>query len=286
MKQQSVFETLSRSNAKLRAERRINQSLRVAFWSNDSDRVHYQKDSVHTLAFYLRGGEGSRRVDAGYRQPKQHGSSGVVCLLPQGQCSSWEISAPFQFAHLYFREQTIKRYAQRELDIDPRQVVMPELTFHRSPALNQRCLELFTTPLDDDPLSFEQASNQVFAALLDEALPAKAQFQGGLGSREKRIALDYLHSHWADKIVLGELAQQCGLSEFHFQRMFKQSLGCSPADYQLELRLSQARQLLAAGFSALQVAMECGFSSQAHFSRRFQQQLGLSPSAYQKSLRN
>ncbi len=61
--QESVFDSLDKSNAELLADQQINQHLKVAFWTNSQDRVVYNADHVHTQSFYLEGGEGSKRLD-------------------------------------------------------------------------------------------------------------------------------------------------------------------------------------------------------------------------------
>ena len=42
-----------------------------------------------------------------------------------------------------------------------------------------------------------------------------------------RRVQEYLQAHLAEPVTLGELAREAGLSEYHFARMFGQSLGLS-----------------------------------------------------------
>ncbi|WP_260391551.1 helix-turn-helix domain-containing protein, partial [Aeromonas enteropelogenes] len=95
---------------------------------------------------------------------------------------------------------------------------------------------------------------------------------------------EYLLAHLAEPVTLAELAQEAGLSEYHFARMFAQSLGCPPHRYLLELRLKRAKQLLAGNEPLASIAIQCGFSSQGHFGNRFREAFGLSPGQWRAQL--
>jgi len=74
--------------------------------------------------------------------------------------------------------------------------------------------------------------------------PALPEVRGGLAPAVVRRVQEYLQAHLAEPVTLGELAREAGLSEYHFARMFGQSLGCPPHRYLLGLRLKRAKQLL------------------------------------------
>ena len=46
--------------------------------------------------------------------------------------------------------------------------------------------------------------------------------RGGLGKRQLRQAIEYIHDHLGEDLSLAAVAGQSGLSMFHFARMFKQ----------------------------------------------------------------
>ena len=74
-------------------------------------------------------------------------------------------------------------------------------------------------------------------------------------------ARDYLHADYARDISLEALAAIAGLSRFHFCRMFGKTVGVSPSVYQTQLRIAQARRLLAQGFPIATVAAAATRSS-------------------------
>jgi AraC family transcriptional regulator len=84
---------------------------------------------------------------------------------------------------------------------------------------------------------------------------------------------------------LNTLAAEIGYSKRHLLRSFRASTGRSPHQYILDLRMERARRLmLSPALSLIDIAMECGFASQAHFTYAFRQRLGVRPSDYRRRL--
>lgn len=82
-----------------------------------------------------------------------------------------------------------------------------------------------------------------------------------------------------------EIARQAGLSTRQLARLFRTHLGESPARYMLRLRLERSRQLLRrTAMPVVEVAIACGFVSQAHFSRRYQRMFGCAPRDERRAL--
>ena len=100
---------------------------------------------------------------------------------------------------------------------------------------------------------------------------------------DPRVArtLGYLHDHYNNGPRLNELAEQAGVSAFHFHRMFAKSVGVSPKQYQLLKQLQVARWRLRCGREPIgQIADRVGFSNHAHFTATFRRMLDCSPSEY------
>ena len=93
-------------------------------------------------------------------------------------------------------------------------------------------------------------------------------------------ARDYLQEHWRNNVSSEQLELLTGLSRYQLIRQFKHSFGVAPHQYLLALKIQQARRLLLAGQSCVDVAVDCGFFDQSHFSRNFKKAMGVSPSRY------
>lgn len=92
---------------------------------------------------------------------------------------------------------------------------------------------------------------------------------------------DWIEANLEAEFDLEQLAGQAGFSKFHFHRLFKQATGLSPAQYQRNARLEEARRRLReTGESIIGVAMDLGFQSASHFAQVFRRETGMSPSEF------
>lgn len=110
-----------------------------------------------------------------------------------------------------------------------------------------------------------------------------AEARGGLPGRSLRRLEEYVRENLAQPICLAELSGIAGLSKRHFLRAFQESLGATPYNYVLSLRIEEAkRRLLETGDSIVDVALATGFSHAQHFSTSFKKATGLTPSAFRQ----
>jgi AraC family transcriptional regulator len=85
-------------------------------------------------------------------------------------------------------------------------------------------------------------------------------------------------------IKLADLANIAGISQFHFTRLFKQSMSISPHQYLLQQRVERAKYLLKSStFALADIALQCGFSSQSHLGKCFREVTGMTSSNYRKN---
>jgi AraC-like DNA-binding protein len=89
-----------------------------------------------------------------------------------------------------------------------------------------------------------------------------------------------LAERFDQQVTLDELRSKVGLSKFHLLRLFREEFGSPPHAYQLQLRISHAREMLREKAAPVDVALRCGFADQAHFTRCFKRIVGYSPAAF------
>jgi AraC-like DNA-binding protein len=78
-----------------------------------------------------------------------------------------------------------------------------------------------------------------------------------------------------------ELAERVGLSQFHFARMFRRSVGRPPHGYLTDLRMERAKRLLRESDLPLaRIASLVGYQTQAHFTGVFHREVGMTPGSY------
>jgi len=87
------------------------------------------------------------------------------------------------------------------------------------------------------------------------------------------------------RLALAGLAQEAGLSPFHFLRTFERVTGVTPHQYILRARLREAAMRLAdPEAKVLDIAFDCGFGDLSNFNRAFRAEFGVSPRAYRRTL--
>ena len=78
----------------------------------------------------------------------------------------------------------------------------------------------------------------------------------------ERVAsvIRFLDRHHSEQPDLAALAQEAGLSAFHFHRLFSSWAGVTPKDFLQCLTLERVKSLLRAGVSVLDAALDAGLS--------------------------
>jgi len=94
-------------------------------------------------------------------------------------------------------------------------------------------------------------------------------------------AKDYMLSNYDQNISLDEICKYACLSETHFFRSFKQVFHCSPHQYLIQLRLSQAKYLLkTTSYEVREIVNIVGFDCPSSFIRLFKDKFGVTPGNY------
>lgn len=101
--------------------------------------------------------------------------------------------------------------------------------------------------------------------------------------RIRRVAT-YIDDHLDDKLSLPTLAAVACLSPFHFQRVYQQLVGETPADTVRRLRLKRAAMQIGTGeMSVTEAATLAGYGSSQAFCRAFRRDFGVAPSRLKKA---
>ena len=126
------------------------------------------------------------------------------------------------------------------------------------------------------------ATASVAPARATSALP-HAPPRGGLPPGALRRVMEHVEQRLAEKIELADLASLARLSECHFSRAFKQSLGLPPHRYLMMRRIVAAADLIKTTDRPLtEISLEVGFSDQSHFTRVFGDITGETPRSYRR----
>jgi AraC family transcriptional regulator len=139
-------------------------------------------------------------------------------------------------------------------------------------------------------------TGRVYAETLAEALglrflhlgtvvpiEAPAKISALPGNKLARVK-DFVESSLDQDLTLESLAREAGYSRAHFLRMFREAMGTTPHQYVMQRRIAHAEKLLSENdLGVAEIAVACGFSSQAHLTLAFRKQTGLTPAEYRRT---
>jgi AraC-like DNA-binding protein len=151
-------------------------------------------------------------------------------------------------------------------------------------AVGEAFLRLVTlaNTADDITMLGRQYERELYYRLLQSSMGDTLRQLGQRDSRLRRIktAADWLCSNSDKPIVIADLAESAGMSLTSFHRHFKGVTGHSPLAFQRQMRLLEARQLLATGgISVSRVAFSVGYVSPSQFSREYKSMFGTPPAS-------
>jgi transcriptional regulator GlxA family with amidase domain len=100
-------------------------------------------------------------------------------------------------------------------------------------------------------------------------------------------AQDWVHNNLEVSLSVHILAQQAGMGDRTFARVFREKTGMTPAEFVETTRVEAARRLLEETDLPLQrVAPACGFSTAQRLRRAFNRKLGILPARYRSRFRS
>lgn len=96
-------------------------------------------------------------------------------------------------------------------------------------------------------------------------------------------AVTSMRDHYAEMYGIEELSASLMVSKSHLVRVFKASVGITPGQYLIKVRIDAAKQLLVHREYPLEVvASLCGFSGANYLCRVFKKETGLTPAAWRR----
>ncbi|MFJ7368139.1 helix-turn-helix transcriptional regulator [Lysinibacillus sp. NPDC098008] len=98
-----------------------------------------------------------------------------------------------------------------------------------------------------------------------------------------KAMLDFLHSHYHQKITLADLAAHIYISPAECSRFFKKVVGMTPFTYLLYYQLRKSLKLLQNHEQSITtIAVLTGFSTVSYYIEKFKKYTGYSPHIYRK----
>lgn len=201
-------------------------------------------------------------------------------LDPQGDRCDWFALAP---------EAVLDVVAS----VDPAIRERPERPFRfhsapadaRSVAEQRRLARRLRAPGGCDPLEAEETMLAILRRVVATAYSSDGACRAlpppgrGLAGDVKAFALPRA----GERLTLGRIARELGVSPFHLCRRFKAETGRTLHGWLLDVRLRQSLERVAEpGSDLAAVALDAGFASHSHFTDAFRRAFGCTPSEFRR----
>lgn len=164
------------------------------------------------------------------------------------------------------------------------------IPFYRQNKEDQYVLHQLTEAIrlaHKQPLFYEFHLRNLFSCLWEtvylratKQIPSQELYNLKENERIKKM-LTFIQEHYSEKLTVAQIAGCVPISERECYRLFQNSLGTTPTEFLLSVRLKKSRNLLATTQkSIVEVALESGFSNSSYFGKLFRQQYLMSPGEY------
>lgn len=120
----------------------------------------------------------------------------------------------------------------------------------------------------------------------DEVMKVLVQRASEKVDRNVELAQQYVEEHYQEKITLGQLAEQLGISQGYFSSIFKKQTGQNFTDYVNHVRVEKAKELIGMHqYMMYEISDMLGFDTQYYFSTVFKKITGLTPKEYEAQMK-
>lgn len=253
--------------------------LAIGFYEKASNHRMSRNRHDDNLLLYCFEGRGQLRTEGWNGEVK----AGELVLLPSGMSHSYSADKddPWSVYWCHFSGYLAESYIQHmDFNADS-----PVLRIGHSPAL----IAQFRGALNAASQAFNNVALIYAANSIKQILTYIAKLNAEASIEQSSdLDLDSIQTLMLQNLdkplSLDYLAQQAGLSKYHFTKKYKQQMGYSPIQHFLKMKVDYARYLLETSDSSVQdIAGKVGYDDALYFSRLFKKAMGLAPVAYRRS---
>ncbi len=218
---------------------------------------------------------------------------GHISFIPAGLPIDWEWNYASRSVHLTIRPEFLNALAQEmEIPNGAERAMRPSFRkFEES--LSRPLLELRAEAAANSKGS-RLATSSLLTVIGVRLLRLAAAGPGrdrkepassaGLAAAIRHRCVELMEDRLDENVSLADLAGEFRLSPFHFARLFKEATGFPPHEYQLQLRVRRAQQLLMQSprRTVAEIACELGFADESHLRRHFKRIVGMTPGQFRR----
>jgi len=255
---------------------------------------HPGHDDLHCIALTLRGANvrfvSRDRVLCDGRVP-----AGMIQITAPGTPVSVTFQSAYDVLHLFVPQSVLARcYEARFGHPHDGPIVLDDPRPFGDPAVERLAQALALAHANDACVSHmfcESVTTAIVARLVAQHF-SQVMMTGPLPSRQLsplpqwrlRRAIEFIDAHLSRPLTLEEIARSVGLTRMYFAAQFRRATGVRPQEFVQRRRVELAQEILRREqCSVLDVAMHCGFRSQAHFTTVFKRFVGRPPLVWRNS---
>ena len=241
----------------------------------------------HLLCLLLSDGNQQKLTRIGEQESEKPQNKGDFWICPAQVSGVWAWDSTDESLMFVIDPLFLNQTAQEVALLNENKVELLSTVSAYDPQI-EAIARLFQTEFDSDSIGrqlYVESLTQVFIIHLLRQYcafqPKKLHDVGGLSNNRLEQVLDYIHTYLDRPLHLNELAEISGISQYHFCRLFKQSMGVAPYQYVLQQRMEKAKELLQQRkYAIAEIALLVGFADQSRFTRHFRKYVGVTPKMF------
>lgn len=241
----------------------------------------------HEINVSLSGSRTTEKISASGRIIRTRGGTGNVCLTPFGQPVSAWWEKPIDNLGIYLEPDFVSQTASENRFSSHFELV--EIYKKEDPLIQHIGLTLLDEAHAETPAGRLYADSLIQTLTLhllknySTANHARENLNGGLSGYKLRRVREFIEANLEEDLSLAQLAEVAGLSQFHFARAFRKSVGATPQQYLMQRRIERAKQLLANdNLPLVEISLRTGFKNQSHFTTLFRKFTKLTPKLWRE----
>ena len=267
----SVARALSAVSNPLKVSDGVAGVRGMVLWERRSDGpVDYLAPNHHTLSIYLGGGNSTWSCEN-----RSWGFSDAICLLPKGHDSRWKHNGYVKNLHLYFTDDDL---AELNWSCSP---IFNPVIYARNRLLHSLA-DTLANELDWSEPGDRLAVDHLVLAMLSQFGKTERSTMLDLPPVIQRRLEERMSALEEGPATLAELAQLANMSPRHLSRLYKATTRQTLMERQREIQVDNVKGKMACNESLLQIASDCGFSSQSHLTRVFRKATGMTPTEWRR----
>lgn len=189
----------------------------------------------------------------------------VKCFYPHVECIYVTCHPDYQYVRKAMKlgsfDYVLKPVDFEELDGLLKQIIQRLIKSGRGAAEDGQTKSVYMPALEDEPVQEISATEETVESILY-----------------------YIEQNIKDEISINDVAAYVHLNPIYVMRLFKSKTGKSILEYITNIRIEQAKSLLAGtSYSVQKIADQVGYGNYSYFTRIFKKNTGMTPNAYRKA---